>query len=91
MDTDYWALPRRPSAGCRSSPCSFDHGMNPTKGRAVEFLLLFAERRGMPLPEDGGPAEMKAYAEELRRRGILRRGGPLVEVGPGRSGLRPAS
>lgn len=44
----------------------------------MEFLLLFTERTDVPLPEGGGPGEMKAYAGELRRRGVLRRGGPLA-------------
>jgi hypothetical protein len=44
----------------------------------MEFLLLFDERRGTPPPEKEGLAAMERYVDELRRRGVFRRGGPLA-------------
>jgi len=57
------------------------------EGDAVEFLLLFNERKGTPPPEEAGLAAMKKYSGELRTRGVLRRGGPLAPATNG-AGVR---
>ena len=44
----------------------------------MEFLLLFNERRGTPPPDKEGMATMTRYVDELRSRGVFRRGGPLA-------------
>src|SRR5439155_1608966 len=57
------------------------------EGDAVEFLLLFNERKGTPPPEAEGRAAMTKYSGELRSRGVLRRGGPLAPASAG-AGVR---
>ena len=49
----------------------------------MEFLLLFNEREGGPQPDEEGFARMAKYSDELRRRGVLRRGAPLAEASEG--------
>ena len=53
----------------------------------MEFLLLFNEPAGAPPPEAKGMAAMKKYADELRTRGVFRRGGPLAPASAG-AGVR---
>jgi hypothetical protein len=49
----------------------------------VEFLLLFNQQQGTPPPVAEGFAAMKIHSGELRRRGVLRRGGPLAPASAG--------
>ena len=53
----------------------------------MKFLLLFNERTGTPPPEKDGLAAMKRYVDELRSRGVFRRGGPLAPASVG-AGVR---
>lgn len=43
----------------------------------MEFLLLFNDREGTPPPVPADMAPMTRYSNELRDRGVLRRGAPL--------------